>query len=527
MLHALRRRLSGPSADEQARAGDRRQPVVPVVVELGMSGWQVIEQHAGLKDTVIRDVVAALRRHLRALGIPGHPEVQLRPIPGATDALRLLVHGRRCGQPNERVAEVLGCLAGTERRSLSEVPVQDVGQSIAAVCTAAIHRRPSLLLGPEQLRRYQAALGQAHDAGLSLAWPPSEQRLRAVLEPVIGAGVSIGDVQAVTPILVDGELDAVPSVYIAERLIDRLRGMTVQILLNAETLRWLSMHESEPKGAFAALREELFAESGSLFPDFALVQANELPSRTVAFGMNSLPTAPTRLPDRNAFQAVAGNLESELRAHRGWFVSTSVVEERLQQLELVFPDLVGAIHDRYPTEWLAALGRVLFREEVSTRNLKEILERLLDLGDVGRGVDVIRLNESVAVVARPTITSLPDPRAVVSYLRQRSNEQLHETFSVPWEGSVAFLGTAIEGVASTSEERTRSRDQEQVEVLLEAVQRKIDHSSGPVSVAVPSVPVRSVVRELLEPEFPLVPVIATQELPIAFRSLRDPSETPT
>lgn len=142
MLHALRRRLSGPSADEQVRAGDRRQPVVPVVVELGASGWQVIEQHSGLKDTVIRDVVAALRRHLRALGIPGHPEVQLRPIPGATDALRLLVHGRRCGQPNERVAEVLGCLAGTERRSLSEVPVQDV----ARASPRSVRRRSTVAL---------------------------------------------------------------------------------------------------------------------------------------------------------------------------------------------------------------------------------------------------------------------------------------------------------------------------------------------------------------------------------------------
>jgi hypothetical protein len=487
-----------------------------VVVEIGTAGWQVVERRHGLQAAVARNVATAIRRHLRMLGIPGHPEVRLRPVADAADALRLLVHGRRCRQPDWRVAEVLGCLAGTERRSLSEVSIHELGPSVAAVCTAAIHRRPSLLLGPEQLRRYQAALGRAHNPGTGLVWPPIEQRLRAVLEPVIGAGVSIGDVTAVARIVADGELDAVPAVYVAERLIDELRGRAVEIHLNAETLRWLTTNESEPKGGFARLRETLFAESGSLFPDFALVQADELPSRTVSFAMNSLLTSATRLPDGRAFQAVLRNLEAELRAHRGWFVSIRVVEERLRQLELVFPDLVGAIHDRYPTEWLAALGRVLFREEVSTRNFKEILERLLDLGDVGHGTDVVRLQESVAVTARPTITSLPEPRSVVSYLRQRSNEELHETFSVPWEGSIIFLGPGLEGNASASDEELQNQDQEQLEVLLAAVRDRVGDVSG--AVAVSSVPLRSVVRELLEPQFPLVPVVAAQELPIAVRA---------
>jgi FHIPEP family len=515
VVNVIRRLLSPQDHEEQRRKAAQGEPTVQVTVELDTASWSAVEREKELREKVGRHVAAAVRHDLVALGIPARPAVDLRPSVGGTDGPRLLVHGRRCRLADERVAAVLGRFTGSDRRSLSELSPEELGPAVAAVCTAAIHRHPSILLGAEQLRRYQAAAvakARADDPGVQ--WEPDDQQLRLVLEPVLDAGVGIGDVGAVASAMVDGELEGIPPALTAEDLIDELRASTVQIRVEGETLRWLTGRSGEDDGAFARLRESLYAESGSRFPDLDLVEASDVEPRTVCFGMNALVTPPSRLPDDQTILAVVRSLEPELQAHRWWFISTSVVRERLQQLELALPDLVGAIHDRYPIGWLALLGRTLFREEVSTRNLKEILEYLLDLGDVGETADVVRLNEpAMATVRPPTLASLPDPREVVSFLRQCSNERLHRAFPLRHEVNAIFLGAELERLVA-ADTPTSHLDDQHVEELVRAVRQRLAAASGPVSIALSSVPRRSVVRELLEPEFPHVPVIATQELPL-------------
>lgn len=491
----------------------RPKPDLPVVVEVGGSVWQAIEK-AQFQSLVRQHVVGAIQRDVHALGIPSDLDVDLRMTPDIADGVRLFVHGRQCRQPDERAAHIVGNAGGPECHSLAELDPGDLAPAVAAACTEAIHRRPSTLLGPGQLGRYRALLEGADAVGVDLTWPPGEQRLREVLEPALDAGVGIGDVHSVSRILADGELDGEPSVHIAERLINRLRATTVQIRLNGDDLRWLTSQGNTAEGAFADLREKLYAESGSIYPDFVLTQTSELPSRAVAFGLNSLTTPPARLSARAPLKAIAGLLVTELRAHRGWFISIDVVDERLKQLELVCPDLVGAIHDRYPGEWLTAVGRALLRERVSTHGFKEILEFLLDLDGLGSAVDVVRISETGS--ACPVTVPLPNPRDVVSYLRQCSNERLWGSFSVKPQEKVVALGAELEGIADGLRDGSGREDESAVEMLVEGVRRLIADTTGPISLATSSVPVRSIIREILEPEFPLVPVVASQELAFAF-----------
>lgn len=500
-------------AGQQESPGISPEPALPVVVEVGNSVWQAIEK-AHLQSPVRQHVIDAIRRDVHALGIPSSPEADLRMTPHSADGVRLFVHGRRCRQPDERVAHVIGNFAGPECHSLSELDPGDLAPAVAAVCTGAIHRRPSKLLGPEQLGRYRALLEGANGAHADLTWPPGEQRLREILEPVLDAGVSIGDVHGVSQILAEGELDGEPSAHIAERLINRFRATTVQIQLNDDDLRWLTLQGNTAEGAFAELREALFAESGSIYPEFVFTETSELPPRAIAFGMNFLTTPLARLPDQAPLKAIARLLAAELRAHRGWFISIDVVEDRLQQLELACPDLVGAIHDRYPGEWLTAVGRALLRERVSMHGIKQILEYLLDLGDSDSAMDVVRISETGS--ARPVIVPLPNPRDVVSYLRQCSNEQLWGCFSIEPQEKVVVLGAELEGIAGTLRDGSGREDEPAAEMLVEGVRRLIAGTTSPIYLATTSMPVRSVVREILEPEFPLIPVVALQELPFAF-----------
>jgi hypothetical protein len=502
-LDGIRRSRSGRGAGEQ--------PAVPVKVEVSTRGWHLIGE-TGPQDAVLEKVADAVRHDLHALGIPGQPEVVLEPVPGASDDLRLRVHGRLCRVPAEHVAEILRRLAGQECPSVFELPPEHIGSGVAGFCTAAMHRRPSTLLGDEQLRCYRDTLGRVSTVRPDLVWPPAGQRLREVLAPVLDVGVSIGSINDVSAIVGAGELDAVPSGLLAERLIDQLRLAAVHILLDGQTLRWLTTQDPEPTDAFVRLREELYAESGAVFPDFVFSESAGSPPGTVMFGLNSLLTPPIRLPDHHPLQAVVACLRSALRAHRGWFFCTSVLQDRLEQLRFACPDLVGAIEDRYPAEWLSSVGRALFREEVPTPRLKTILEHVLDLGPGDDAVDVVRFSESAATYARPTTGSLPEPRDVVCYLRQRSNEQLEETVLIAQYGTVLMLGDEVQGMAADLMARGDHPDEQQSEIIVDAVGHQIGGTAGKVCLAVPSVPMRSLVRELLEPEFPLVPVVATQEL---------------
>ena len=491
--------------------GPGEQPVVPVTVEVSTHGWQIIGE-SGLQEDVREKAAGAIGHDLEALGIPGQPKVVLEPVPGASDDLRLRVHGRLCRVPAEHVAEMVRRLAGPECSAVFELPAEHIGAGVAGFCTAAMHRRPSLLLGDEQLRGYRDTLGRTGTPRADLAWPPASQRLREIVAPVLDVGVGIGDTSVVSAIVGAGELDAVPSALIAERLIDKLRLPAVHIRLDGQTLRWLTTQDTEPTDAFVRLREELYAESGALFPDFAFSESAGSPPRTVTFGLNSLVTPPVRLPDHHPLQAVAGCLRTALREYRGWFFCMSVLQDRLDQLRFACPDLVAAIEDRYPLDWMTAVGRALFREEVPTPRLKTILEHLLDLGPADDAVDMVRFSESAAAYARPATGSLPEPRNVVCYLRRRSNEQLEETVLIAQYGRVLMLAPEVQVMAAELMAQGGQPDGQQAEIIADAVRHQLAGTAGNVCLAAPSVPMRSLVRELLEPEFPLVPVVATSEL---------------
>jgi type III secretory pathway component EscV len=189
----------------------------------------------------------------------------------------------------------------------------------------------------------------------------------------------------------------------------------------------------------------------------------------------------------------------------------TVVAERLAQLRLACPDLVDAVQDRYTPEWISAVGRALFREEIQTPSLKDTLEHLLDLGEVGDAEDVVRLSESAAATARPATGSLPPPRDVVSYLRQRSNEKVQDTSALSKQGEVLMLGADPKGITESVRDEAVHPREKRADIIVDAARRQIASAPGKVCLAVTSVPVRSLIRELLEPEFPLVPVVATQE----------------
>ena len=83
-----------------------------------------------------------------------------------------------------------------------------------------------------------------------------------------------------------------------------------------------------------------------------------------------------------------------------------------------------------------------------------------------------------------------------------------------------MLGAELEGIAGTLRDGSGREDEPAVEMLVEGVRRLIAGMTGPISLATSSMSVRSVAREILEAEFPLVPVVALQELPFAFLVLQ-------
>jgi flagellar biosynthesis component FlhA len=259
----------------------------------------------------------------------------------------------------------------------------------------AIRDHPSVLFGPDQATAYQRQLG----AGAS-----DVARLRNILTAVLDLRLSIADRVTVARILSDGARETDPT----EDLIDALAPDHIDLHLHPDYLRDLT--EADPRNEanlFSSVREQLFLKLGITPPRCRFVMDESLPPQTFAFGLNHLrtpvlPGLPPPGPDEAGNVRLAINeaiaqgwvprpwdppmhlvvaLAARLHAHASCFLIRRTVGAQLDQLELAFPELVQATRALISVEQVARVLRELVLQEVSVRNLRGILEQMLDYAD--------------------------------------------------------------------------------------------------------------------------------------------------
>jgi flagellar biosynthesis component FlhA len=550
-------------------------PKVELVLEIS----PVLKGKNALKRKISVEVARGLTELLQGLGIPGEPAVHLSSLPHEDKLLGIVVNGERCFYPDalfwrvysyleekplNRVpsAEILSWLHGSETRQI---------EFFALACLEIIKRQPALLLGPGQIAWYQTSLPTPSPQ--PKAWPPSPEWLLPVLRQVLSLKLSIADLSVVTGVLSEGSTQGRSQDEVVEDLVAALCSDVVEIQLPIDYLRQLSITDSGSEhDKFAMMRDGLFYDLGLRYPNLRFVPVDHLKSSSFACKINHLTSLPliglepgwclandtpeslrrqglesdmainpancnacslitvqeqataaaVGLTTWNPMEYLVLSISADLRENGACFVHRQVVQHALEQLEMAFPALVEAVQSRFAIERITQVLRALAAEEISLRNLRGILEGLLDYDYIVTDpLKLIIFDDRLPTSEQPSEPWLNHPANLTSFVRTGLKRYISHKYARGQSTLIVYLlDPALEKVLSKAHAhqtrgiRETGLSVEEQRRILDAVRAKID--TLPPSASLPAilttVAARPVLREIIVHEFPTLPVVAFQEL---------------
>lgn len=463
----------------------------------------------------------------------------------------------------------------------SELEVADLGREkviefLNLTCLEIIKMQPAVLLGLNQVRDYIAALP---DPGSevnqqSKIWPPDPTWLLPILKVVLDLKISIADKESVAHIL--GKAQERSQEDIIEELITALRPAIIEIQITPDYLRQITTFDQENgPGLFTLLRTGLFEELGVRYPTFRFVPIDNLKPNSFAFKINHLMMLPfvglrsnqclvnetaSRLQLMNIQGTATNNpatdmegslidlslqdvvvsagltkwnqidylilvFASILRANSKCFLYHQAVQDQLDQLKPDFPTLITAVSLNVPIAQITRVLRALVAEEISVRNLRLILEKLLEY------------NYSVAGFARHTPaanghspkappSSLPenlhDSLDLLSFVRAGMKNQIRQKYSRGASTVVVYLlaqeieELLAEHLSFESGEIWRTRlGEDERDKIIEAIRAELAYLPPTVTrpIILTTDDVRASLREVIASEWPQIHVISYQDLP--------------
>jgi type III secretion protein V len=379
--------------------------------------------------------------------------------------------------------------------------------------------------------------------------------------------ISIADKQIVMEILKEGLDKGEAQADITEDLIVALRPNVVEIQLTEATLRFLTSVDPENKvGKFSMMREGLFYESGARYPDFQFVPNEGFKPNSFAFKINHLTLLPRiglsmnkylvndtcdRLELLNikgvpAINPANGNeccvisssdlnvaeqsgfttwdamgylvlsLATGLKDENACFLNCETVNDHLYQLEAAFPALVRAASEKVSLEQITRVLRKLIAEEIGIRDLRLILEQMLDYDYIiTNPAELIIFDDRLPTVVQPDETWLNDSTNLTSFVRTGMKRYISHKFKRGQNTLIVYLlDPAIEEMISAHQNRKTPLDEKSRDLILKAVRAEVEPSWKTTSTPtiLTTVDVRPALREILVAEFPHLPVLAFKEL---------------
>jgi len=228
-------------------------------------------------------------------------------------------------------------------------------------------------------------------------------------------------------------------------------------------------------------------------------------------------TWPRHLKEGEGLGEVAAALELVLRRHAAWFNSLSNLDELLGQLRAL-PDTVKAVQTRFPKTWLSAVARAALDENLPEREISTLLDWIIDLDPQPLLPGEIRLVDGPAPVGFADGNEFPSPRDAVALIRQRWREELVWTLPSDLPQHARYLPADLEHAA---EDGSLGPDDSGLEQLALTVRTMLD-ADQTTPIVVPTLALRSRLRDALAPEFPDLQVFAEQEFPPCVRLLASP-----
>jgi hypothetical protein len=574
----LKRALDTTAPLQEAMCREIAQGVADILHTLGIPGAPRIQ------ITALEEEPAFASRFLRLLA-----HEHLCPY---ADELLQRVQSYVCGIPLSPVIkpdhflEWLCALLDTHAEDTKTNP-QVAAEFLRVVCLEMITAQPAVLLGPAQVVAYQASL-PASANGPDVSWPPDPYWLRPILAEVLNLKVSIADTQRVATVLKAGLAKGQSQAALVEDLFVALQTDVVEIQLPPGYLRQITMaDENSEHDKFALMRDGLFYELGIRYPRFSFALCEHLKPNSFTFKINHLTTLPwiglppdyllvsetteklqlfdisgqAALNPANAQECSLMNVSSRhdaealglqtwnpmeylvlcfstsVRENSPCFTHCQAVQEHLDQLEQAFPALVQAAQAKVSLVQLTRVLRALSAEELSIRDLRAILECVLDYDHIVTDLHhYIIFDDRLPTTESPDETGMHAFMYLTSYIRAGLKRYISHKYT---RGSntliVYLLDPEIEEMLLEQQVAGRGAQQgplssRERDEILEAVRAEtgtLPSTSVHLPAILTSIDIRPLLRAIMAAEFPRMPVLAYQELspdlniqPIARLALR-------
>jgi hypothetical protein len=535
-------------------------PLVPVTVEVPPP----LAAASTRSLVVLPTVEADLKGRLQRLGVASEPEVRLHPG-DPTRAVRVRVHGRLQPFAPELMTRVWLAVAPNRadvpRRQappsqngfpdgwftsfvedLTDADVADEDWKLALrfvgqLAVEVAFERPECLLGP-----VQPGEGPASDS------------FRETQEELLAFGL-LPSAEALAEALADGERTGRPVQDTVEALA-AWRPDHVEILVSAALFRQLVTGDVEEptlpvyservvedvRAAFTRMERKLFEDLGLRVPTLVLRREDDLPERVLRLTVNNLVTPPVPV------SSPASDVGAELRRQAGRLLGIEDVEWALARLAEVFPKLVSATLERIALGDLTRVLRALLEEQVTIRDLRALLERLVQYDTIP--VDAHRhvvLDDRLPIPGEPSAPPGPLWSRYLAFVRSGSGLRNRLTHDYRLGDLVAKRLRAIR-LPEQLEERlhetvaadrgpssARSASEELREEVLAGVwqaRSRLPERTTRFVLLVHDPLTRRVVRDQIAGELPGVPVVAEAELRQDVRTVEAdghhlPADTPT
>lgn len=430
-------------------------------------------------------------------------------------------------------------------------------------CLAILKEQPEKLLGGEQTAacRDWMPTGTAAPAGIG------DEELFRLLGQVLARRVGVADRNRAAAVITESTGAGHGLETVRERLLTDLKPAAIEIRLHPDYLRQLTREaDGDDREAFAMMRDGLFYELGMRYPAFRFVADEHLRPHCFAFRINHLTTPPRRglaraecLVDepaeslgREGFPAIpivnpanrkansiipraaraaagAGGrqtwsplgylvlaLAAELRTHSANLLDGQLTTDALARLETAFPDLVRRARAVYAIEPLTAVLRHLLQEQISIRDLRGILERLLDFDVIVTDQrKYIAFDDRLPTGKSPSARWRQEPVNLAAFVRTGMKNYISHKYTRGQRTLIVYLlAPDIEQRLEAALENERGLPQETADGIRRAVRTEIGTPSPDAAIPalLTTINVRAILRRCIAAEFPRLPVLAYQEL---------------
>jgi hypothetical protein len=402
---------------------------------------------------------------------------------------RIIVNGRSCRVPVS-----------------SNVPVPESAAALAGALAWHVCRNRTLLLTPAITTQLRAEWSAQADHGTNMV--PVEM-LHHLLSELITRAVRI---DIARPIATSGG-DTVDAMVLQRLLEDHLSSSStaprVGVVLSSDDRDRLGTSSVAPASGpsnesvdqlLGETTDRLYGELGLLVPEPTVTWDHRLDAGGLRVQLNALRWPPVH---QGATAATAGIIADTVlavaRDNAASLLTTDVVNYLLDRLHQVEPALVAAADRRFDATALTWILRDLLEEQISIRDVRNLLESLLSLEG----------NKSSSVALGHRLTSR-DVTFWADWIRSDFQRQItHRYGGATGSLAVYLIASELEArIATIDVERVSDDERHELLQPLYACQAQDMH---PLQILT-SLEVKRPLRKLIAHELPEVAVLAYQEL---------------